>query len=128
MALRIIAGIIGLSLLAEPTSAAADPGPPHPMSPPPGAHTLGEKKFLDDIAAQGMRLAPGIAGETNALSEGYVICGDLRGGYSRAWVAENASTLPGLANLGAGTLSPHERQLLVNTAWVDLCPEVPDRG
>lgn len=128
MARRIITGIIGLTLLVEPISASADPEPSRPMSPSPGAHTLGEKKFLDDIAAQGMHIAPGVAGETNALSEGYVICGDLRGGYSRAWVAENASTLPGLANLGAGALSPHERQLLVNTAWVDLCPEVPDKG
>jgi hypothetical protein len=116
--------ITAAGTLAIPVLARADPGPP-----PPGVHNLSEQKFLADIATEGMRPAPpGPAGESNALSEGYVICGDLRGGYSRAWVTANAATLPGLSNLGAGSLPPHLRQLLVNTAWVDLCPEVPAKG
>ncbi|WP_419538155.1 DUF732 domain-containing protein [Mycobacterium colombiense] len=121
--MTVFAGLV----VAVPNLAHADP-PPYP-GPPPGTHNLSEQKFLNDIASEGMHPSPpGIAGESNAISEGYVICGDLRGGYSRAWVTANAPTLPGLSNLGAGSLSPHERQLLINTAWTDLCPEVPDRG
>ena len=120
--------IATIAAFAIPVLARADPEPPYP-GPPPGAHSLGEQKFLHDIAAEGMHPSPpGVAGESNAISEGYVICDDLRGGYSRAWVTANAPTLPGLANLGAGSLSSHQRQLLVNTAWTDLCPEVPDKG
>lgn len=115
--------VTAAGIWAFPVLVRADP------EPPPGGHNLGEQKFLHDIVTEGMQpTPPGPAGESNSLSEGYVICGDLRGGYSRGWVSANAPTLPGLSNLGAGSLPPHLRQLLVNTAWVDLCPEVPDKG
>lgn len=112
----------------SPVLARADPEPSYP-GPPPGVHNLSEQKYLHDIAAFGIQFTPtGVVGETNAISAGYGICDDLRGGYSRAWVTANASTLPGLANLGVGSLPSQQRQQLVNTAWVDLCPEVPDKG
>jgi Protein of unknown function (DUF732) len=125
MGRRIVVGVVGLIVLAIPVPTWADPEPPYP-GPPPGVHNLSEQKFLHDIATEGMKPSPpGPAGESNAISEGYVICDSLRGGYSRAWVTANAPTLPGLANLGAGSLPAHLRQLLVNAAWVDLCPQVP---
>jgi hypothetical protein len=117
-----------IAVFGFPVLARADPEPPYPK-PPPGVHNLSEQKFLRDIVADGMQPSPpGVTGESNSISEGYVICDDLRGGYSRAWVTANAAALPGLANLGAGALSPHQRVLLVNAAWVDLCPNVPDNG
>ena len=100
---------------------------PHCARHPESSRRIGADNESGKLAVRSLlSMIAGVEGESNAISEDYVICGDLRAGYSRAWVAANAPMLPGLANLGAGSLSSHQRQFLVNAAWVDLLAQEAD--
>jgi hypothetical protein len=95
----------------------------------PDAHadSLGEQKFIRDMAARGVVGRPT---DQDLINSGYDVCRMLGDGTAKNAVVNTIAeqSLQSPLNYSGGGVSQQQALWFVNAAWVDLCPSlnVPD--